>query len=308
MQWRAVMVILMKLTQAIDQFINYLAVERRLSDNTLMAYQRDLWKYSDFLQQEHIESARDVVQQHIIDFLGEQKDDGLAVNTVLRNLVAIRLFHKFLVREGELKKDPSTFIEGPRLWKKIPSVLSLEEIEKIFLAAQKRSGWQGIRDYAILEVLYATGLRVSELSNFKLEDIYFDEGYIQCIGKGRKERVVPLGRKAQTALIQYLQEAREGLVKKELTSIVFLSRLGKRLSRQSIWKLIKYYARQANISKEITPHTIRHSFATHLLENGADLRSVQEMLGHADISTTQIYTHVNQKRLKEVHGQYHPRG
>ncbi|MCA9408997.1 MAG: site-specific tyrosine recombinase XerD [Candidatus Omnitrophica bacterium] len=290
----------------IEEFLNYLAVERNLADNTLLAYRRDLNKYIELLNKDGIKTADSIRRDHVTNFMFDQKKKGLTTNSINRALAAIKTFHRFLVRERLAKEDPTNLIDTPKVWKKVPDVLSVVEIEAMIQASSGR-GWQAVRDRAILEVFYASGMRVSELSNLKIENVNLDVGFIRCIGKGRKERIIPIGKRAREALAQYCAVPRKKLSRSNLDPHVFLSRLGKKISRQSIWKLIKHYARKANIRKEIKPHTLRHSFATHLLEHGADLRSVQEMLGHSDISTTQIYTHVDRERLKIVHEQFHPR-
>jgi integrase/recombinase XerD len=228
------------------------------------------------------------------------------MNSISRNLVAIKVFHRFLVREGYCKVDPTSLLESPKLGRRIPDVLSTEEVKAIIEASNPRD-WQGIRDRAILELMYASGMRVSELVNLKVSDLNLDIGFVRCLGKGQKERIVPIGKGAVSAIRRYSEKTRAKLAKKNDNSFLFLSRIGTRISRQSIWKIIKKYAAIAKIKKKIKPHTLRHSFATHLLERGADLRSVQEMLGHSDISTTQIYTHINKDRLKSIHQQFHPR-
>jgi integrase/recombinase XerD len=216
------------------------------------------------------------------------------------------MFHRFLARERILKSDPSILIDSPKLWKRIPETLSLNEVDALLAQPDARDK-QGIRDRAILETLYATGMRVSEAVNLKAQNVNLEIGFLRCIGKGNKERVIPIGKKAITSIKKYLESTRPSLLKNKESEFLFLSRLGKSISRQSLWKLIKRYAKEARIKKSIKPHILRHSFATHLLERGADLRSVQEMLGHSNISTTQIYTHVNKERLKMVHKTYHPR-
>lgn len=291
----------------IEEFINYLAVERGLAQNTLLAYRRDLQKYADYLSEQGVKSAADVPRKMVTDFMYAQKERDLSTNSICRALAAIKTFHRFLVRERMADEDPTNLVETPKLWKRVPEVLSAQEMEAIIDAAQGR-GWQAVRDHAILELFYASGMRVSELSDLQLQNIDLEVGYVRCLGKGSKERIIPIGRRAKQAVGKYCDRVREKLAKGHAPSQLFLSRLGKRISRQSIWKIIKVYARKANVKKEIKPHTLRHTFATHLLENGADLRSVQEMLGHADISTTQIYTHVDRERLKAVHREYHPRG
>lgn len=291
----------------IDEFIDYMAVERGLSDNTLMAYRRDLNKYFAGLAENKINSIDQIKRDHVTRFMHEQKDLGLSVNSICRALAAIKMFHRFLVRERLAKEDPTNLVDTPKLWKRVPDVLTMREIEAM-IAAAKGNKWQVVRDRAILELFYASGMRVSELSNLKLDSVNLELGYVRCIGKGRKERIIPIGKSAREAIIKYCANVRGKLVKDELNLDLFLSRLGKKISRQSIWKIIKEYARKANIKKVIKPHTLRHTFATHLLEHGADLRSVQEMLGHSDISTTQIYTHVDKERLKGIHKEFHPRG
>lgn len=290
-----------------EEFINYLAVERGLSDNTLMAYRRDLARYFSFMKDKKSKDAAGIERKDIADFMYDQKGRGLAATSICRSLSSIKMFHRFLLREGLAKADPTNLIDMPRLWKRIPGVLSVQEIEAVLNAA-KGTHWQAVRDKAILELFYASGMRVSELVNLKLEGVNLEVGYVRCLGKGRKERVIPVGKRAREAVEKYCAASRPKLNKGNVSSVLFLSRLGKKLSRQSVWKMIKRYARKANIKKEIKPHTLRHSFATHLLEHGADLRSVQEMLGHSDISTTQIYTHVDKERLKAIHKQFHPRG
>lgn len=291
----------------VESFLNYLAVERSLSSNTIISYKRDLEKYTGYLENCKINSLSETSRKNISDFMFTLKDSGLSASSIARNLAAIKVFYRFLLRERILKADPSGLLESPKLWKKIPDVLSIEEVEDLLRACDLHQ-MQGVRDRAILELMYATGLRVSEAVNLKVQDVNFDAGFLRCIGKGSKERIVPLGREAVISVKRYLEKARPKLAKNAGDdSILFLSRLGKRISRQSFWKLIKYYARRARLKKELMPHTLRHSFATHLLSRGADLRSVQEMLGHADISTTQIYTHIDKNRLKLIHKTYHPR-
>src|SRR6185503_19881871 len=267
----------------------------------------DLNKYVEYLDHHGVGGIAQVNRNHISNFMYDQKRRELSTNSICRALAAIKTFHKFLVRERLAKEDPTSLVDTPKLWKNVPDVLTAEEIEGIIEAAKGRR-WQPIRDKAILELFYASGMRVSELVILKLDSINLEMGYVRCIGKGRKERIIPIGKRAQEALARYCAETRAKLVKDEFNTVLFLSRLGKKISRQSIWKLIKFYAKKANIKKVIKPHTLRHSFATHLLEHGADLRSVQEMLGHADISTTQIYTHVDKERLKSIHKEFHPRG
>ncbi len=290
----------------LEEFINYLSVERGLSNNTLSAYKRDLNKYFAYLVSQSIDSIDKINKNSITSFMMAQKQKSMSANSVSRNLAAVKSFHRFLVREGLARLDPTSLIDSPKIFKHIPEVLNQAEIESIIRVSYSRN-WQGIRDNALLELLYASGMRVSEIVNLRIEDLNLDVGFIRCIGKGQKERVVPIGKKAIFALQRYLGQVRRKLAKENSGSFIFLSRLSKKLSRQSVWKLIKLYARKARIKKVIKPHTLRHSFATHLLERGADLRSVQEMLGHSDISTTQIYTHIDKERLKAIHKKFHPR-
>ena len=290
----------------IDEFMNYISVERGLAKNTLLAYRRDLTKYIDYLSQKSIETTNEVNREHVSNFMFDLKKHGMSATTICRSLAAVKMFHRFLVRENLAKEDPTTLVDTPKLWQRVPSVLTLAEVESMIAAASGKKVQQ-IRDQAILEILYASGLRVSELSDLKTTSIDYDVGFVRAVGKGSKERIIPLGMKAREAVQRYLLRARPQLLKNQTNDVLFLSRLGKKISRQSLWAVIKFYARKTNIKKTIKPHTLRHTFATHLLEHGADLRSVQEMLGHADISTTQVYTHVDKERLKSVHKQFHPR-
>lgn len=293
--------------ELIETFLDYLSVERGLSNNTISSYRRDLDKYAAYLEDKKINSLLEAKRDDITNFMFYQKEKGLSASSIARSLVATKTFYRFLVRERILKADPTAVLEAPKLWKRLPEVMLLSEVEALINAPNLRKD-EGIRDRAILEVMYATGMRASEVVNLRLEDINLEVGYLRCMGKGRKERIVPLGRKAKEALVRYLDRARPKLLKGKTILDIFLSRLGKKISRQALWNIIKKYAKEAKIKKVIKPHTLRHSFATHLLEGGADLRSVQEMLGHSDISTTQIYTHINKGRLKIVHKQFHPRG
>jgi integrase/recombinase XerD len=291
----------------IENFIDYMSVERGLADNTLLAYRRDLEKYSKHLSGKKIIEAQQVQREHITDFIYSQKDAGLSTRSICRSLAAIKMFHRFLVREHLALLDPTNLVETPKLWKRVPDILSQAEIDSM-IRASIGSKPQQIRDQAILELFYASGMRVSELGGLKVENINFDVGYVRCLGKGRKERVIPIGQRSRVAIKKYCESVRPKFLKTKVSSDLFLSRLGTKMTRQGIWKLIKQCAKKANIQKVIKPHTLRHTFATHLLQHGADLRSVQEMLGHSDISTTQIYTHVDCDRLKTVHKQFHPRG
>lgn len=292
--------------ELVDTFLNYLSVERGLSNNTILSYREDLNTYINFVVNRNIDALSKISKNDITNFMLHQKDKGISVNSIARRLAAIRMFHRFLVRERILKSDPTSLIDSPKLWKKIPETLSLNEVDALLAQPDIRDK-QGIRDKAILETLYATGMRVSEAANLKVDDTNLDIGFLRCIGKGNKERVIPLGRKAISSLKRYLKITRTYLLKNRESQFLFLNRFGRKLSRQSFWKIIKKYAGKAKIKRPVRPHILRHSFATHLLERGADLRSVQEMLGHANISTTQIYTHINKERLKSIHKMFHPR-
>ncbi|WP_070121594.1 site-specific tyrosine recombinase XerD [Bacillus marinisedimentorum] len=291
----------------VEDFIHFLIVERALADNTVQSYRRDLGQYVLYLDKvEQLSSVNDVKRAHIINYIHHMKEQGRAQTTIARNLASIRSFHHFLLREKASESDPTLHIETPKLERKLPRVLSMEEVEAL-LATPESSTALGKRDLAMLEVLYATGIRVSELVQLNISDVHLTMGFVRCLGKGNKERIIPLGKMAQTSVAEYLDRGRPELLKKKQSDALFLNHHGNRLSRQGFWKILNKLSRKANIQKELTPHTLRHSFATHLLENGADLRAVQEMLGHADISTTQIYTHVTNKRLKDIYASYHPR-
>lgn len=292
----------------LKDFTHYLIVEKGLASNTIVSYERDLKSYLKYLKNvENLKNFNEVQRPHIVHFLAHLKDQGKSSRTLARHVASIRSFHQFLLREKAADHDPSVHIESPQLEKTLPKVLSLEEVETL-LESPDASTHYGIRDKAMLELLYATGIRVSELIGLKLGDVHVTMGFVRCIGKGNKERIIPIGHTAIEAIEQYVQKGRPLFVsKKNHDDALFLNHHGRGLTRQGFWKILKGLARDAGIQKELTPHTLRHSFATHLLENGADLRAVQEMLGHADISTTQIYTHVTKTRLKDVYKQFHPR-
>jgi integrase/recombinase XerD len=292
----------------IGEFLNYLSVERGLARNTLSAYARDLEAYVRHLdERQGVKSPDAVTREKITAYMYHQKKTGLSATSICRSLAAIRMFHRFLVRENFAKEDPTDLVETPKTWKRIPDVLSQKEVDAMIEATAGRD-WQSVRDRAIMELFYASGIRVSELADLRTDGVNREMGFLRCIGKGSKERIIPVGKKACEAVARYIEGSRRKILKGRTAETLFVSRLGKRISRQSVWKVIKFYARKAGIKKTIKPHTMRHTFATHLLEHGADLRSVQEMLGHADISTTQIYTHVDKERLRTIHKQFHPRG
>ncbi len=292
--------------QLIDAFLDHLTVERGLAANTRLAYRTDLVQFTGFLQQRGVRQFNAAERQHITDYLLHRRKTGLSPRSLARHLAAIRMFCRFLSREKLLATDVTQTIDSPKLWRTLPHTLDYDEIRRL-LAAPNTDTNLGLRDKALLEFMYATGLRVSEVANIKLSDINFEAGFLRSVGKGQKERIVPIGKLAIEWVQRYLREARSSFAKAAHLGEVFLSTRGQALSRKTIWVLIKKYTRAAGITKTITPHTLRHSFATHLLDNGADLRVIQEMLGHADISTTQIYTHVDQRRLKETHYRFHPR-
>ena len=292
--------------ELINEFLNYLSLERGLSDNTISAYRRDLNKYVDYLKQRHIDAIENTTRNEISSFLTTQKDNKLSANTISRNLVAIKVFYRYLLRERYIKNDPSSVLESPKLWRRLPEVLDVKEVERI-LNRLDTSSWQGLRDRACLELMYATGMRVTETVGLNLSDLNLDVGFVRCRGKGGRERIVPLGREASKWVKRYLKSVRPKLSKLNSEPFLFLSRGGKGVSRQTVWKIITGCAVRAKIKKSVSPHTLRHSFATHLLQRGADLRVIQEMLGHAAISTTQTYTHIDKARLKAIHHKYHPR-
>lgn len=292
----------------LQDFMHYLTIEKGLAQNTLTSYKRDLDSYQKYLQKVlQITQWKDVTRVQIIQFLSHLKDEGKSAKTLARHIASIRSFHQFLLRERISETDPSVHIESPQTQKSLPKVLSPEETEAL-LDVPKTDDAYGIRDKAMLELLYATGMRVSELIDLDIDNVHIDMGFVRCIGKGNKERIIPVGKMALLSITTYLESGRPRLVnKKNRSDALFLNHHGGRLTRQGLWKIIKKLAKEADIQKPLTPHTLRHSFATHLLMNGADLRSVQEMLGHADISTTQIYTHVTNVRLKDVYSKFHPR-
>lgn len=292
--------------QYLKLFVGYLNFERGLSENTLQAYSRDLRKFFFFLKRRGIQQPGGVRRNDIVEYLGWLLDGGSAHSSMARALSTVKSFFRFMIQEGYLQANPTDNIESPRLARRLPQVLSVQEVEKL-LERPNPVTTRGIRDRAMLELMYATGLRVSELLALQLDDINLSAGYVRCLGKGRKERIVPINKTSVFWVERYLGRARNQLVNGTSERTLFVNAKGKRLTRQGFWKILCKYSQEAGIEKEITPHTLRHSFATHLLENGADLRAVQEMLGHADISTTQIYTHLTKSRLREVYRRSHPR-
>ena len=294
------------MNQYLDLFLNFLLVEKGLTKNTLEAYGSDMAKYIDYLEGRGCSSPADCTPALVAAFLVSLKDGGVSARSRARAMSAIRGFHRFLMTEGYCEVNPTAIIESPRSLPSLPSVLSGPEVERLLSAAGNDGA--DIRDRAMLELLYATGLRVSELVSLKIRDLNLAAGYLLAFGKGGKERLVPIGEAATERVRLYLAEVRPAMERGRASEYLFLTRLGDGMTRQAFWNIIKKRALQSGIRKVISPHTLRHSFASHLLENGADLRSVQMMLGHADLSTTQIYTHVTRERLKKLHEEFHPRG
>ncbi len=286
------------------KYATYLAVEKGLAPNTLASYERDLNKYFYAMREKQPEG---ITPADVRAFLAELSGSGIAAPSIARNLAAVRGFHKFLQIDGLAQSDPTVNVETPRGWKRLPKTLSTAEVDAL-LVQPDQSTLLGLRDKAMLELLYATGLRVSELVGLRLQDVNLERGFLVVMGKGSKERAVPLGETAMDAVRSYLKRARPLLLKSGASESLFLSARRRGITRQMFWERIKLHARAAGIVSSISPHTLRHCFATHLLDNGADLRAVQAMLGHSDISTTQIYTHVSRERLRQIHEKHHPRG
>ncbi|MCD8502379.1 MAG: site-specific tyrosine recombinase XerD [Bacillaceae bacterium] len=291
----------------LEDFLHYVLVERGLAQNTIQSYRRDLEKYIHYIKHvEQMKEINEVTRIVIMNYLYFLKENGRASATIARTIASVRAFHQFLIREKQTDKDPSVHIETPKLERRLPKVLSFDEVDALLSAPTSKTPFD-LRNKAMLELLYATGMRVSELCSLLVDDVHLTMGFVRCVGKGNKERIIPIGKISCEALLTYIDHGRSLLVKKKRHDYLFVNHHGEPLSRQGFWKILKKLSKQANIEKNLTPHTLRHSFATHLLENGADLRSVQEMLGHSDISTTQIYTHVTKTRLKDVYSTYHPR-
>lgn len=296
----------MSLDVAIDRFLSYLVVEKGLSKNTIEAYSRDLQSFQRFLKK--VSGPKDLKQTDLLEYLIWRKKQGVKGISLYRSLVCLRGFCGFCYQEGLASSDPTATIDLPKLKRKLPVFLSTYQTGRL-LSRPRPKDPMGFRDRAMLELLYATGLRVSELVGLRVDQIDLNEGFVRTMGKGSKERVVPVGERALAMVRDYLRDVRSRLLgKKKESRYLFVSRRGEKLTRQAFWIGLKNQARGLGIPFSVSPHVLRHSFATHLLEGGADLRSVQEMLGHADISTTQIYTHVSRKHLIAVHEKYHPRG
>lgn len=296
-------------SNVLESFLNHLHIERNFSENTRLSYRNDLGRYLLYLQ-DHLIALPDISPAHVQEFISELYHTGLGASSLARNVSSVRSFHKFLALDRILETNPAETLHQPKQSRYLPAVLSVDETMKI-LEAPLQSEPRGtfhLRDKAILEFLYATGVRVSELIGVKQQNIYFEGGFARVFGKGSRERLVPVGRSAIEWTTRYIRELRLSLSCRESEDYLFLNARGKKLSRMAIFNIVRQYATLAGIQKEISPHTFRHSFATHLLEGGADLRSVQEMLGHSSITTTQIYTHIDRSFIKEVHRTFHPRG
>ena len=289
----------------VRSFLNSLRVEKGLSENTLLAYRRDMARFGNFAAQRHLE-VRNVKRGDVVDFLASLYRNGLDSRSVARYLATLRNFFRFALTEGYIEDDPAATIESPKFRQSLPEFLSLEEVERL-LRQPDTSEPLGLRDRAMIELLYSCGLRVSELCGLQVSDLQMDPGCLRCIGKGNKERLVPVGRQALDAVRRYLRRARPKLLGGGSSPQLFLKRRGRPMDRITMWKILGDYGRKAGLRKHLKPHMLRHSFATHLLDRGADLRSVQLMLGHSDISTTQIYTHVVEERLKQTYKAHHPR-
>lgn len=288
----------------VENFLNFLQNDKKLSDNTLQSYNRDIKLYCNYLDQNNLD-AIETGEAEIKTYLDSLKDNGKAVSTISRNLASLRSFYQYLHRTRVMPKDPTVNLESPKIERKLPKILSSEQVE-LLLEQPKCTDLKGYRDKAMLELVYATGIRVTELISLNVDDIDLENKTIRCVGKN-KERVIPIGSLAINALKDYLEKSRNVLIKSEEDPALFINVNGQRLTRQGFWKIIKQYKTQANIDVDITPHTLRHSFAVHLLENGAELSAIQEMLGHSDISSTQVYAQMGQSRIRDVYSKTHPR-
>jgi len=289
----------------IRTFLNCLRVEKGLAENTILAYRRDIVKFAAFCAERRL-AAKDIQRADVVDFLASLYRGGLDSRSVARHLVTIRHFFRFALLEGYITDDPAATIESPRFRHSLPEFLSLDEVDRL-LAQPDLGSVVGVRDRAMIELLYSCGLRVSELCGVRLADLQTEVGCLRCVGKGNKERLVPVGREALNAVQRYLRLSRPKLLGESSSPYLFVNQSGAVMNRIVFWRLLRDYGRKAGLRKALTPHMLRHSFATHLLDRGADLRSVQMMLGHSDISTTQIYTHVVEERLKQVYKAHHPR-
>ena len=291
---------------AVDRYLTWLATERRVSPHTLAAYGRDCAALVQFLERQGVAEPAAVLPGHIVNFLGAEQQRGLSARSRARTLAALRGLFAFLVREGVLAVDPSRELRRPRLGRRLPQSLGRDAVGK--LLAPTADGLIVQRDVAMIELIYAAGLRVSEVVRLSVSQVKLEAGYLTVVGKGRKERAVPIGRYARERLLAYLKDVRPQILGRRLSPFLFVTRAGKPMTRQAFWTRLRHRAVRAEVREHLSPHTLRHAFATHLVEGGADLRAVQLMLGHADIGTTEIYTHVARERLREVHRKFHPRG
>ena len=300
------------LREAINSFLNYLTVEKGFSENTVVAYRNDLYQLASFIEEEATKrgftpSWTSFGRQGMLSYLLNLKERGYAATTVARKVAAVKSFSNFMVAEGNIKDNLMQNVTSPRVGKSLPKPISIRQAMLLLEQPAKQSTPEAKRDRAMLELLYASGMRVSELVSLNLDDINVDDGSVRCFGKGHKERLIPIAPRAASTVKEYLQEARPHLVRHDTEQALFLNRRGDRLTRQGLWQILKGYAKSAGLDKEITPHTLRHSFATHMLNGGADLRSVQELLGHANISTTQVYTHLTTEHVRRTYERSHPR-
>ena len=291
----------------LEKYLNYLLIERGVAENTLEAYGRDLRRFLCIVQEKGVTDLRQILPETVIEYLVRIKEEGLSATSTNRSLAALRGFYKYLLQEKILDQTPLANIELAKAWVRLPDTISREEME-LLLAQPGMETAQAVRNSAMLELLYATGIRVSELIGLTMNSINWQVGFLVVMGKGSKERIVPVGKTAYDCTKHYVEQARPQLMQSRSTDILFLNRFGGKFTRQGFWKIVVGYAEKSGLYKKVHPHTFRHSFASHLLEGGADLRTVQVMLGHADISTTQIYTHITRERLKEIHHKFHPRG
>lgn len=291
--------------EQVKDYLHYLVIERGLSDNTVKSYRQDIVGFVNFLRERQVNSFKQVDSKTILEYMKQMKDAGKARNSVIRFVSSMKKFFSYLHKYHYIVENPMVNVDTPKSASHFPDVLTVNEVDKL-LTMPDVSDKYGIRDRTILEVMYATGLRVSEVVNLKMDNLHLEMGIIQTIGKGDKERIIPIGTEAIKWIYEYMEKSRPLLLKKRRSEYLFLNAHGGGISRQSIWQKLKYYVALAGIKKNVTPHTLRHSFATHILENGADLRIVQELLGHSDISTTQIYTHVSHEHLNKAFDEFHP--
>lgn len=291
----------------IDSFLNFLTVEKGYSRNTIDAYRNDLLQFARFLETQGVSDWRQVTQDHLIAFILDMREREYSSSTVARKVAAVRAFLGFLVNENVLTENPSANLDSPSVTKRLPRPISAEDIEKLLAAPDTEKGARGLRDKALLELLYATGMRVTEVVSLGVNDVNLASSTVRCLGKGAKERIIPIYPRAKAALEEYLEKGRQALIKDPEEKALFVNHRGHQLTRQGLWLIIKRYVKQVGINDLVTPHTLRHSFATHMLDGGADLRNVQKLLGHANISTTQVYTQVSSKHLRDVYDDSHPR-